>query len=181
MQNPLTYHIPFDPKIALGQHNLRVKLTFKKNLTHNAKNLIYASIILLLAWLILSDKSSFGYFFLAYGLFTLSAAINYYRYYLKTSKKLGRLHQDMVDVRTKNNDVMTWEFGDDLLGCKDMYYDFSIKWAAFKGYKIVEKNLFLQLAETIDQFYIIGEEEVGAAGFNNIIAFVGEKISNLGE
>jgi hypothetical protein len=62
-----------------------------------------------------------------------------------------------------------------------MYYDFSIKWAAFKGYKMVQKNLFLQLTETIDQSYIIGENEVGEQEFNSIIAAVSEKIRNLGE
>ena len=87
----------------------------------------------------------------------------------------------MIDLRVRNNDITTWEFNDDLLRYKDIYYDFSIKWAAFKGYKIVEKNLFLQLTESIDQSFSIGEKEVGVEDFNSIIAAVSKKIGNLGE
>lgn len=181
MQNLLTFQIPLDPKISLGQYNLRLKLIFKKNLAKNARALIYALITLFLAWLMLIDKSSIGYWMFSFGLFSLFTVIYYYWYYISTSKKLRRIYKDMVDLRARNNDVTTWEFNDDHLRYKDMYYDFSIKWAAFKGYKIVQKNLFLQLTETIDQSYIIGEDEVGVQDFNSILAVVSEKISNLGE
>ena len=62
-----------------------------------------------------------------------------------------------------------------------MYYDHSIKWEAFKGYKIVQKNLFLLLAESIDQSYIIGEEEIGAHEFAEVIASIDGKMKNIGE
>jgi hypothetical protein len=62
-----------------------------------------------------------------------------------------------------------------------MYYDYSIKWEAFKGYRILEKNLFLQLRESIDQSFIIGEVEIGEQPFAEVVAFVNKRLKNLEE
>lgn len=177
----MIFEIPFDSKKALGQYKLRLKLTFKKNLITSGKNLFAAGIITFFAWMTISDKSNVGYFFLALGLFYLFNAIQYFIYYIKTANKLKRIYQESVELREKNKDIMTWEFNDDFFRYKDMYYDNSIKWEAFKGYKIIQKNLFLLLAESIDQSFIIGEEEIGVQEFAMVIASINEKIKDIGK
>ncbi len=81
----------------------------------------------------------------------------------------------------QSKDTTTWVFENDVFRYKDMFYDYSIKWEAFKGYKITQKNLFLLLAESIDQSFIIGEEEIGEQEFAMVVASVSEKIKNLGD
>jgi hypothetical protein len=86
-----------------------------------------------------------------------------------------------VILREKNNDITTWRFEPDGFGYNDMYYDYLIKWEAFKGYRVVERNLFLQRRESIDHSFIIGEVEIGEQPFAEVVAFDGERLKNLGE
>ena len=72
--------------------------------------------------------------------------------------------------------VTVWEFRDDILRYKDHFYDNCIKWEAFKGYSIIQGNLFLVLAESIDQSFMLDEAEVGAHEFGRIVEFVKEKM-----
>jgi hypothetical protein len=63
----------------------------------------------------------------------------------------------MVVLREEHHDTTTWRFEPEVFGYKDMYYDYAIKWEAFTGYRVVEKNLFLQQRESINESFIIGE------------------------
>jgi hypothetical protein len=157
----MTFEIPFDKDISMAQYALRLKMTFKKNLSKSAVNVFWAGVILLFACFMLSDKKGPGYFFLSLGLFYLFNALHYFWYYIKTSRKLKKLYHNMVILREEHHDTTTWRFEPDAFGYKDMYYDYLIKWEAFKGYRVVEKNLFLQLRESIDQSFMIGEVEIG--------------------
>lgn len=121
-----------------------------------------------------------GYFILSAGLFVFFSSAYYLGYYLKTTKKLTAIHKKIVDLREQNKDITTWEFNEKFFRYKDMYYDYSINWAAFSGYKIVERNLFLTLAESNDQSFIIGEAELNPQDFNRIVTFVGERFPNKG-
>ena len=177
----MTYVIPFEKDISIAQYALRLKLTFKKNLSRSAVNVLGAGVILLFASFMLSDKRTSGYFFLSLGLFYLFNALHYFWYYIKTSRRLKKIYHDMVILREAQKDTTTWRFEPDAFGYKDMYYDYLIKWEAFKGYRVVERNLFLQLRETIDQSFIIGEVEIGQQPYAEVIAFVGERLKNLGE
>jgi len=178
----MTFDIPFDAKRSMEQYKLVLKLRFKKPIATTVKNSLASGVIVLLGWLMLADKnskSSIGYFFLALGFFYLLNVIQYSIYYMRMAKKLKGIYQSIVDRREMNKDTSIWEFNDIFFRYKDMYYDQSIKWAAFRGYQVIGKNLFLSLAESIDQSYIIGEEEIGVDEFSNVLAFIDEKIKNL--
>jgi|ERR1700754_693296 len=175
----MIFEIPFNAKISIEQYTLRLKLTFKKNLITSGKNLVASGVIIFFGWLMLSDKSNVGYFFLSLGLFYLFNAIDYLRYYIRTKRKLKGIFHNLVSLREENKDVTIWGFENDVFKYKDMYYDYTIKWEAFKGYKIVKNNLFLLLAESIDQSFIISEEEIEAKKFVEVVAWVNERIKNL--
>lgn len=177
----MIFEIPFNAKIAIEQYTLRMKLTFKRNLGTSGKNLIGSGVIIFFGWLMISDKSNIGYFFLSLGLFYLFNAIHYFRYYIRTTRKLKGVFRNMVSLREEKMDVTIWGFENDVFKYKDIYYDYSIKWEAFKGYKIIKKNLFLLLAESIDQSFIISEEEIEAKRFAEVVAWVNERVKNLGE
>jgi len=175
----MRFEIPFDPSISAQQYELRLTLGFKKNLFRNGKTLFYSTIILFFGWLMISDRDVIGYIFISMGFFYLFSALIYFWHYKKMTTKLRRIHKNMIELRVKNNDLTIWEFNGDNFRYNDMYYDYSIKWEAFKGYKIVEQNLFLMLAEAIDQSFIIGEIEVGSEQFAEIITLLDGKMKNL--
>lgn len=87
----------------------------------------------------------------------------------------------MVNLREAHNDTTTWRFEPDAFGYKDMYYDYRIKWEAFHRYRVVHKNLFLQVKEGVDQSFIISEVEIGDEPFAEILAFVGERLKSVGQ
>jgi hypothetical protein len=129
----------------------------------------------------ISDKKSPGYFSLSLGLFYLFNALHFYWYYFKTSKKLKKVCHDMVLLREEHKDTSTRRFQSEAFGYEGMLYDYSIKWEAFKGYKVIEENLFLQFTESIDQSFMIGEVEIGQQQFAEVIAFVKGKLNQLEE
>lgn len=178
----MTFEIPFEANKALEQHKKVLKLRFKKPISISIKNLLASGGIVFFGWLILADKhnkTQIGYFFLALGFFYLFNVIQYSIYYMRQAKKLKRIYQDVIDRREKNKDITIWEFNDDFFRYKDMYYDHSVKWAAFKGYRVIDKNLFLSLTESVDQSYIISEDELGADQFAIVLAFLAERVKNL--
>ena len=177
----MTFEIPIDKDVSIAQYTLRLNMTFKKNLGKSSMNVLGAGTILLFAWLMISDKKTPGYFFLSLGLFYLFNALHYFWYYMKTSRKLKKVYHDVVMRREEHNDFTTWRFEPDAFGYKDMYYDYLIKWEAFTGYRVVEKNLFLQLRESIDNTFMIGEVEIGEQPFAEVIDFVSKKLKDLGE
>jgi hypothetical protein len=177
----MTFEIPIDREIAIAQYTLRVKMTFRKNLGKSGMNALGAGAILLFAWLMISDKKTPGYFFLSLGLFYLFNALHYFWYYMKTSCKLKKVYHDVVILREKHNDMTTWRFERDAFGYKDMYYDYLIKWEVFTGYRLVEANLYLQLKESVDGSFMIGEVEIGEQPFAEVTAFVNERLKDPGE
>ena len=177
----MTFDIPIDGNIAIAQYTLRLNRTFRKNLGKSSLNALGAGVILLFAWLMISDEKSSGYFCLSIGLFYLFNALHFYWYYIKTSRRFKKVYRDMVVLREEHKDITTWRFEPEVFGYKDMLYDYSIKWEAFKGYKVIEKNLFLQLTESLDQSFMIGEIEIGQQQFAEVITFVEGKLKHLGE
>lgn len=176
----MTFEIPFDKEITTAQYTLRLNQTFKRNLSKAGFIVFCAGIMLLLAWLEVRGKMTLGYFLLSLGLFYLFNSLHYFSYYLKSSRKLKKVYRDMVNLREAHNDTTTWRFEPDAFGYKDMYYDYRIVWEAFYGYKVVEGNLFLQAKEGVDQSFIIGEVEIGEEPFAEVLAFVGDRLKNVG-
>jgi hypothetical protein len=177
----MTFEIPIDKDVAIAQYTLRLNMHFKKNIGKSATVVLCAGVTLLFAWLMISDKKAPGYFFLSLGLFYLFKALHFFWYYIKTSRRLKKVYRKMVMLRVENKDVSTYRFEPEIFGYKDMHYDYAIKWEAFTGYRVAERNLFLQLRESINESFIIGEIEIGEAPFADALAFVGERLKNIGE
>ena len=53
---------------------------------------------------------------------------------MKMAKKLKGIYQGIVTRREMHKDTSIWEFNDVFFRYKDMYYDQSVNWAAFRGY-----------------------------------------------
>jgi hypothetical protein len=177
----MIFEIPHNSKVAFRQYKVQLKLIFRKNLKATGINLLLSLIIFFLAWPMISDHSSMGYFILSAGIFIFFSAAHYLGYYIKTTKRFMAVHKKIADLREQNKDITTWEFNEEFFGYKDMFYEYKIKWAAFKGFKIVEHNLFLTLAESINQSFIIGEDELGVQEFSMVIGFVSKKLKHLRE
>jgi hypothetical protein len=61
-------------------------------------------------------------------------------------------------------------------------YMSKIQWAAFKEYEVIEGNLFLRLAETLDgNSIILGENEVGTEEFRSLVDYVGTRVGLQGK
>jgi hypothetical protein len=176
----VTFEILFDKKRSFAKFNLQLKLVFKKDIGRSVRRLLAAGAILLLVFFMIRGKDPSGYFFLSVGLFYLFNAIFYFRFYFKTSRKLKKLHLELANKREARDDSTIWQFEQDHFGYKDMYFDLRVKWEAFNGYKVEEKNLFLLLGESVDQSYIIGEVEIGPQAFAELDAFVGRRLEYKG-
>lgn len=178
----MTFEIPYSRAIAWEQQRLQLKLAFKKNLIRTGVNFLCGVLVMLLGWLdIREGHPSPGYFFLAIGISFILNVIYYLRYYRRTIGKNQRLHEAMAEVREKNGDVTVWKLREDALRYKDIYYDNLVKCEAFKGYKIVERNIFFVLAETHGQSFILGEKEIGVYGFAKVVELLKGKMRLLEE
>jgi hypothetical protein len=178
----MTFEIPYNREITREQQRLALKLAFKKNLIRTAVNFFCGVVVILMGWLnINGGHPNGGYFFLAIGISFVLNVINYLRYYWRSAKKHQGIYQAMAEVREKSEDVSTWEFGEEAFRYKDIYYDNSIKWAAFSGYKIIERNIFLVLAETQGQSFVLGEKEVGVYQFAKLVDLLKGKLLVLAE
>lgn len=179
----MTIEIPFDPKIAAEQSALRTKLTLKRHITRGMRNLIWAGGIIVFGWVLINfvkGEMISGYLFLTLGLFYFFNFITYVLYYRKTKKAHEAFYLEMIELRAKSHDSTIWSFEDDTFRYKNMHFEHSVKWEAFKGYRVLENTLFLQLIDSLEQSYMIGEREVGHEQFVMMVVFVDKKIKPLG-
>jgi hypothetical protein len=178
----MTFEIPFNSAIATQKNELRFKLAWKKNLRKTAYNLIAGLVILFFAVLIIASHDSKGYIFLWLGVYSLISTFSYFRLYLKRRSQWRQLIRDIGDKRVKEHDITTYEFNDSYFYSKDMLYEQKIQWAAFKEYEVIEGNLFLRLAETLDgNSIILGENEVGTEEFKSLVDYVGTRVGLQGK
>ena len=96
----MKFEIPFDASIARKQYELKIKLAFRKNLSQAKRNLIYAVLFCLLAWLLISGKSKeAGYFFLFAGLYYFVNTLHYFWFYRKRVAELtGMMAKKLVHL-----------------------------------------------------------------------------------
>jgi len=177
----MTFEIPFNSRITTEQHELILKLTFRNHLKRNTYSFLLSVLIMLLVFPTVRDGDVTGYFFLGAGSILFINSLRYFWFYRKRAAKFRQEYKEMIDVREKNKNVSTWEFADDHFGYKDMHFEFRIKWEAFKGYQIVERNLFLQLTSSIGQSFIITEREIGTNEYKSVLELVRRKIKYVTE
>src|SRR5262249_23217830 len=128
------------------------------------------------AFWISGEREGFGYFLIAWGAYMLLNGLSQLRYFWKIAKIFRGIQDAASKARVENKDATIWEVGEDGLRFKDLYYDNRVKWGAFRGYTMVKGNLLLMLKETINQYYIIGKDEVSAEEFERVLAVVKTKM-----
>jgi hypothetical protein len=168
----MTFEIPFNSVIAAEQHELLLKLTYQKNLKRSTYSLALSIVTLLLTWPMVSDKVVMGYFSLAAGGYLFLSSVNYFWFYKKRAAKFRKEYMRWNDEREKSKNISTWEFEDDHFGYKDLLIEYRIKWKAIKGYKIISRNLLLQMTSSVGHVFIIGEKEIGAIGYKSMLELV---------
>lgn len=172
----MKFNIPFDELIFRKQMNLNFNTVWNDNLKNNKKLLIWVSIMIPLGGLIIYAGNYVGFLLIATGLHHLVNFFNYISYYKKSKSNFFELVESEITNQKEANEICIWEFNEDHLRYKDYRCDTKIKWEAFSGVRIIDKNLFLDLNVGNNSCYIIGEDEVGIEHFQNLIDFVKNKI-----
>ena len=172
----MKFQLPFKEQIYIEQMNLNFETVWNFNLKKNKKRLIWGIPTIIFGGLIIYGKSNLGYLFIAIGIHYLINFYDYYSFYKKSKNTFLEIVKTEKNEQIKANENSLWEFNDDFFGYKDYKYETKIKWEAFKSFRIIEKNLFLDLNVGNNSSYIIGEIEVGTENFNKIIEFVKSKI-----
>jgi hypothetical protein len=174
----MTFEIPFNAAVTTAQYELR----FRRAWREYRRTIFYLLFVGIFATLVgvlgATVKDAVGYCFLGAGLYILLTTAGYFRHYWKKKGQYRQYAKRIVDRRVKDQEITVYEFNDDYFRCKDILYDSKIAWAAFKGYEIAERNLFLKLAESLDErsFILLGEDEFGTEKFKEVIDFMRSKM-----
>lgn len=174
----MKFEIPFNKQIYKEQMELNFNTAWKDNLQKNKKRLFYGIPIVLIGLLIAYTENCLGFFFIGYGLHFLINFFDYNSYYKKSKHNYFDSTESEIKGQTNANENCIWEFNEEYFRYKDYRYDGKIKWKTFQRTRVIDNNLFIDLNVGYHLSYIIGEKEVGAENFQNIIAFVKQKIRN---
>ena len=172
----MKFEIQFNEQVYNQQMTLNFNTAWNENLKKNKKMLFSAIPIILLGALIVYGNNSFGFLVIAFGFHYLLNVYNYYSFYKKSKNIFYELVKKEKIGQTEANENSFWEFNEDYFRYKDYKYESKIKWEAFKGSRIIEKNLFLDLNIGNNSSYILGETEIGRENFLNVTEFVKNKI-----
>ena len=89
--------------------------------------------------------------------------------YLKIANKAGdRFEKEAMDC--------TYIFNDDGVEYQDKEKLFRLKWHLFKPVSVVKDTILLTLREPVATMFIISRQELGDAGFNELVAILKEKM-----
>ncbi len=168
--------IPFDENLYLEQTALHFKLAWSENLMNYKKRLYWAIPSLFFGIFLLFQSNVLGYLFLGIGLHYISNTFNYYSYYKKSSTSYFTMIKAAAEAQKAANQSTILEFKEAYFRYENYKYDAKINWEAFKGYRLIDRYLFLDLEYSNDDSYVIGELEVGKENFEEIIAFLRKKI-----
>jgi len=168
--------IPFEENIYLEQTTLNFTLAWKDNLKKNKKRLYWALPSIIFGAFLVYRENYLGFLFLGIGLHYAINFYDYYSYYKKSKTEYFELIKSEIEGQKAAGQNSLWEFNDDHFRYKYYKYDAKIKWNAFKSYRIIDKNIFLDLEVGNNSSYILGEIEVGKDRFEEIIEFVKKKV-----
>lgn len=174
----MKYEIAFDKKIYYDQTAINFNVAWNKNLKKNKRNLFFSILLIVLGFLIIYGKNKLGYPSLFVGIYYLIDGIRYLLFYKKQRDRYFDLVNSEMIKHEKAQETTIWEFNEDYFSYKDYKYEAKIKWNAFKGYRIINKNLFLDLEIGNASSYIIGAIEIGNEEFDKLLNFVERKIGD---
>ena len=110
------------------------------------------------------------------GLHFLINAYRYYKDYKKRKTEFLNIVQKEIESQNNANVPCIWEFNEEYFRYKDYQFDAKMRWEIFKRFRIIEKNLFMDLDVGNNSSYILGQNEVGEENFLKVTKFVESKI-----
>lgn len=168
--------IPFDENIYTKQVTLNFDLVWKENLKNNKKRLYWAIPALAFGAFLLLGDLYVGFIFIGVGIHYAINYYDYYQFYKKSKSTYFELVKSEIEGQKVANENSIWEFNDDHFGYKYYKFEAKIKWTAFKGYRVIDNNLFFDLEAGNNFSYILGKSEVGQEKFEEIIEFTKRKL-----
>nr|WP_315193779.1 hypothetical protein [uncultured Flavobacterium sp.] len=173
----MKFEIPFKEEIYKKQTILNLSLTWEKILKKNKKNLILYIFFISIGFLIIYGENNIGVIFILIGLYGLLECYRTNYAYQNSKKTYLKLIENEIKGQLESNEISIWEFNDEYFNYKDYKYEAKIKWNAFKNYRIIEDNIFLDLNIGNQSSYILSKEEIGNDSFENIVELVHTKIN----
>jgi len=175
----MKFEIPFIEEIYKNQVKLNFDFVWKKTIKKNKKTLLTSIVLFLLGFLIIYGNDNIGYILIA---FSIYGFIEFYRIqsaYKKSKLNYFTITENEIIKQIEISEKSIWEFNDEYFRYKDYKYDAKINWIAFKGYRIIENNIFLDLNVGNFSSYILSQVEVGNDNFNEIIQLVDQKVKRI--
>lgn len=168
--------IPFNVDIYKRQTNLQLDIQWNKILRKSKKNLFFSIGLFLFGALAVYGKGNVGYVFIIFGIYGFIQFYKINAAYQKTKKEFQKIVSDEIKGQVESNENSIWEFNEEYFRYKDYKYDSKINWDAFKSYRIIEDNIFLDLNVGNQLSYVIGKEEIGENSYLKIIKLLDDKI-----
>ena len=174
----MKFEIPFDEQIFLSQSMLNFDVAWKKNNQANKRRLLWGIPLLLIGIGMLYFDHKLGYMWLAIGLHYL---IKYIEYILVARKArdayIDKLDEYATKEKKANQDTI-WKFEEEHLFFHNHQMETKITWETFKGLRVIDKTLFLDLDMAAQQSFLLNDEEIGEEKFAQLITLLKTKIDH---
>ncbi|TCI84831.1 hypothetical protein [Tenacibaculum sp. M341] len=166
--------IKFDKQIFKKLAEIQFYSIWKKNV--NNKRLIWIILFFIIGVFLAIDENIVGYLFVFISIHYLIKYIEYYHFYQK-NKRIYFLETDKhIHMYEESNQNIILEFHHDYFKYSDFKFKQEIKWFAFKGYRIIEDTLFLDLNHQKTISYNLNKNEVTEEEWKKVIQIVDEKV-----
>ena len=172
----MIFEIPFDEEITRKQTNLKFQLLWKKSLKNRKTNLFISIGFFLFGCIVIYGNGNVGYVFVVVGIFGIYMFYSLTLAYHRSKKKYIAVVESEIEKYKLSRENSIWEFDNEYFCYKDYKYNTKIKWDGFVSFKIIDDNLFLDLADNSPLSYILAKEEVGDESFQNVIDFLESKL-----
>lgn len=174
----MKFEIPFVEEIYKSQTKLNFEIAWKENLKKSRNQLFIYIPILALGVLMVSDNENNGYFLIFMGLLGITIYLNYLINYYQQKKKYFLLIDKEAKQELIINFINIWEFDEDFFRIKNYKYEAKFNWIAFKGFRNIQNNIFLDLNSGYVSSYILSQEEIGEENYKNVINLLERKFNN---
>lgn len=172
--------IPFDEAIFREQMAISFHEIWSHHISANKRNMIggiTGTLIGLFLWIY---GSKLGIVIFVLGAHYLFNSISYYRYYKKEKDDYLRLLDEEVEQYLKAQNTSVWQFEEEHLIYSDHKFETKIKWATFKGYRLVDDTLFFDLDHRKANAMAIGKNELDSdETWNKILNIVKSHLTEM--
>lgn len=169
--------IPFNKEIYIEQNKLNFDTAWSKHLKKNKTNATISIILIVIGILIIIGKNNIGGLMCAMGLFRLYMVYRMNVTYKENKKIFFEAISNELKTREDTPDTLIWEFHDDYFAYQDYQQDLKLKWMAIMKYTRIDETIFVDSKVGIR--FMLSEKEVGKEKFEEIIAFLNDKINPI--